>query len=205
MHTPEIVGRSSSHFTRAVRIVALELGVPHTFRPVLDLKSTDPGNYADNPALKIPVWIDDRGPLFGSENIYAELVRVSGRRADVVLRGDVHDRLVQNVEETTVHAMNADVGLVVAKFLDPARPVADKLVRSLEGSLAYLDAHLDGALAALPAARSFSTLEVGLFCVLEHLPFREVADVSAFTRLAAFCDTWRRRESAIATAYRFDV
>ena len=33
----ELVGRSSSHFTRTARIFALELGVPHTFRPVFDI------------------------------------------------------------------------------------------------------------------------------------------------------------------------
>jgi hypothetical protein len=43
-----LVGRSSSHFTRVARIFALDLGVPHVFRPVLDMTSTDPATYADN-------------------------------------------------------------------------------------------------------------------------------------------------------------
>ena len=36
-----LVGRSSSHFTRTARMFALELGVPHAFRPVLDLTTLD--------------------------------------------------------------------------------------------------------------------------------------------------------------------
>ncbi|MCL2449970.1 MAG: hypothetical protein FWD17_13570 [Polyangiaceae bacterium] len=40
----------------------------------------------------MPVLVDDRGPLFGTENIVREIVRRSGRGAEVVLRGDVTDR-----------------------------------------------------------------------------------------------------------------
>ena len=56
MTDPEVtlVGRSSSHFTRTARIFALELGVQHAFRPVLDMTTPDPAAYADNPALKVP-------------------------------------------------------------------------------------------------------------------------------------------------------
>ena len=98
-----LVGRSSSHFTRTARIFALELGVPDEFRPVLDMTVTAPGNYADNPALKVPVLIDEQGPLFGTENICVELARRSGKRAGVVLRGDVLDRGVANAEELILH------------------------------------------------------------------------------------------------------
>jgi hypothetical protein len=49
-----LVGRSSSHFTRLTRIFAIELEVPHGFRPVFDLTSLATAEYADNPALKIP-------------------------------------------------------------------------------------------------------------------------------------------------------
>jgi len=70
-------GRSSSHFTRTARIFALELGVAHVFRPVLDLTSQDAANYADNPSLKVPILIDEAGPLYGTENICRELARRS--------------------------------------------------------------------------------------------------------------------------------
>lgn len=49
-----LVGRSSSHYTRTVRLFAMEMGVAHVFRPVLDLTSLDVVDYAGNPALKIP-------------------------------------------------------------------------------------------------------------------------------------------------------
>src|SRR5215467_6864261 len=107
MSEPEItlVGRSSSHFTRTARVFALELGVAHGFRPVLDIGAREAGAFADNPALKVPILVDERGPLFGTENICRELARRSGKRDRVVLRGDVEDRLVANAEELTLHAM----------------------------------------------------------------------------------------------------
>ena len=74
-----LVGRSSSHFTRTARIFAIELGVPHTFRPVFDILSLDQATFADNPALKVPILVDGNGSLFGTENICRELVRRSDK------------------------------------------------------------------------------------------------------------------------------
>jgi glutathione S-transferase len=84
MSDVEIVGRSSSHFTRVTRIFALELEVPHAFLPVFDMTTTERGNYADNPALKIPILVDEHGPLYGTVNICRELVRRSGHGAKAV-------------------------------------------------------------------------------------------------------------------------
>lgn len=205
MSHPILVGRSSSHFTRIARIFARELDVPHTFRPVFDLKSLEVADYADNPALKIPVYIDESGPLFGTENICRELVRRSGKGSRVVLRGDVADRFVANVEELTLHVLTAEVSLITSRLSDPERPPMPKLLPSIEKSLDYLDTNLDAALSALPRERSLSFLETALFCVAEHLPFRQVLDVSPWKRLDTFRQRFGERESAKATAYRFDT
>ncbi|MGC4087143.1 MAG: hypothetical protein QM756_04410 [Polyangiaceae bacterium] len=50
-----LVGRSSSHFTRLTRVFAAEFGVRYRFQIVPDLLSTEPADYADNPALKLPI------------------------------------------------------------------------------------------------------------------------------------------------------
>src|SRR5690349_5279591 len=99
MTDPVLHGRSSSHFTRTARIFALELDVSHSFRPVLDITALDAAGYAGNPALKVPIWIDEHGPLFGTENICRELARRSGKAASCPLRGESADRLVANAEE----------------------------------------------------------------------------------------------------------
>jgi glutathione S-transferase len=205
MNPVTLVGRSSSHFTRVARIFALELGVEHTFRAVLDIATLDAAAYADNPALKIPILVDDRGPLFGVENICCEVVRRSGRATEVVLRGDVHDRVVANAEELTLHVMSAEVGLILAKVAGDAALAPPKASRSIENSLHYLDENVDAVLAAMPPARVLSFVEVALFCVVTHLPFREVMDVSPWARLGDFCRRFGERESARSTLYRFDV
>jgi glutathione S-transferase len=200
----ELVGRSSSHFTRTARIFALELDVTFSFRPVLDLTALDADAYADNPALKVPVLIDEHGPLFGTENICRALVCCSAKAGRVVMRGDVSDRVVANAEEMTLHVMTSEVSLIMAKMAGDVRLAPPKVTRSIENALHYLDAHVDAVQEALPADRTLSFLEVTLFCVAMHLPFREVMDVSSWSRLGDFCRRFGERESARATTYRFD-
>lgn len=202
----ELVGRSSSHFTRLARIFALELEVPHIFRPVFDLKTLDAGAYANNPALKIPILVDDRGPLFGSENICRELVRAAGSRGEkVILRGDLPDRAVANAEELTLHVMSSEVSMIMAKMSGDASLAPPKIARSLENCLDHLDQSMEAILTALPADRTLSFVETAIFCVVRHLPFREVMEVSRWARLAEHCARFGERESARKTEYRFDV
>lgn len=198
-----LVGRSSSHFTRLARVFAHELGVSYEFRPVFDLMAEDAAVFAGNPALKIPVLVDDEGPLFGAENICRELARRSGRRDSVVLRGDCGARAVANAEELALHAMASEVTLIVAKASGTvAHP---KVARGLEQSLARLDADLEALLTALPAGRSLSFVEAAIYCLVRHLAFRDVADVRPWASLGAFCARFDERPSARATEYRYDA
>jgi glutathione S-transferase len=207
MTNPEItlVGRSSSHFTRTIRIFALELGVPHAFRPVLDMTTSDPAAYAENPALKVPVLVDAQGSLFGTENICRELARRSGLRDRVVLRGDVGERVVANAEEMILHAMGAEVTIIMTTLAKQDEAASPKVRRGLENALAFLEANVDRVVAALPGDRVISFCETALFCLVRHLPFRKVMDVGGYGRLAAFCDGFAAREGARGTEYRFDV
>ena len=207
MSNPEVmlVGRSSSHFTRTARIFALELAVPHGFRPVLDLTTLDQTAYADNPALKVPVLVDAQGSLFGTENICRELTRRSGHGARVVLRGDVAARIVANAEELILHAMGAGVMLIMASMPGSDQPAPPKVRRGLENALAFVDTHLDQVLAALPADRVLSFCEVSLYCLITHLPFRKVMEIDGYPRLQRFGQDFGVRASAQATGYRFDA
>jgi glutathione S-transferase len=205
-----LVGRSSSHFTRITRMIAIELGVALTFRPVFDLTTLDVATYGDNPALKVPVLVTETGPLFGTENICRELARRAGakgkkgkKRSDVVLRGDLDSRLVANAEELTLHAMQTSVVIILGKMSGTA-PAA-KTMRSLENTLAWLDSNVNGVIAALPEGRAVSFVEVALFCLMRHLPFRNVLDVKPYAKLVAFADAYGQRASARETEYRIDT
>lgn len=205
-----LVGRSSSHFTRVARMFALELGVELAFRPVFDLTSLDATTYGDNPALKIPVLVTETGPLFGTENICRELTRRASaknkkgkKKSDFVMRGDIDSRLVANAEELTLHAMQTGVAIILGKMSGTA-PSA-KTMRSLENTLAWLDANAGDVIAALPDGRTVSFVEVALFCLVRHLPFRQVLDVAPYEKLVAFADAYAQRASARETEYRIDV
>ena len=202
MNRTTLVGRSSSHFTRIARIFALELGVEHDFQVVFDIMSADARDYADNPALKVPVLVDEQGSLFGTENICRALALRSGKGERVVLRGETAARVVANAEELVLHIMGAEVSLIMAKLT--GAPAPEKVVRGIENSLDWLDLNLHGVRAALPASRLVSFVEIALFCVVRHLPFREVMAVERWRTLAAFADELGISPSARATEFRFD-
>jgi glutathione S-transferase len=197
-----LVGRSSSHFTRTARIFALELEVAHAFRPVLDMTVLDPDAYGGNPALRVPVLVDERGPLFGSENICRELLRRSGKK-NVVLRGESSDRAVANAEELTLQTMSTEVTFITTRVAGGS--VGAKILPSIENCLRRLDDTVEEVLAALPRDRQLSFVETALFCLVTHLPFRNVMDVTRFGRLGDFCERFGRRASAKSTEYRFDA
>jgi hypothetical protein len=50
----QIIGRSSSHFTRVTQIFALELGVEYQLVPLFEIPQSTRVAFAGNPALKIP-------------------------------------------------------------------------------------------------------------------------------------------------------
>jgi glutathione S-transferase len=204
---PRLVGRSSSHFTRLARMFAEELGIPYTFVPVHDLASRDPADYAGNPALKLPVLVLPEGPVFGAENICRTLEARASKPQRIVWTGQLPDLRARNAQELVWHGMNAQVQLVFG--MQVARLPGEnvyfaKAADGFRNALAWLDANLESVLHALPP-RDLSLLEASLFCLLEHLVFRDTLPVAPYRHLAAFAATWRERPAAVRTAYAFDV
>lgn len=204
--SPVLVGRSSSHFTRIARLFAHELGVAYRFEPVLDLTSVNRADYADNPTLRIPILRTEAGTWFGAVNICRELARRSEQELRVVWPEDL-SHVAANAQELTLQAMASEGVLIMAKISGTSGDdrYLGKLRVALEGTLEWLEAHVDEALSSLPAARDLSTLEVSLFCLLSHLEFREILKVTPYARLTAFRDRFAERASARETAYRFDT
>jgi glutathione S-transferase len=215
-----IVGRSSSHFTRVTRIFAAELGVEAAFRVVPDLSSTDPRDYAGNPALSVPTLETPEGAWFGSLNVSRELARRSQLALEVVWPEALERPLSANAQELTLHAMSAEVALIMGSLGAPAASAAtssaaassavtpgalqrEKLQNRLRACVAWLDSNLGAVLELLPA-RDLSYLEVSLFCLVTHLDFRGVLATAPFTNLLRFSERFAQRPSAQATPYRFD-
>ncbi len=81
----------------------------------------------------------------------------------------------------------------------------EKARLSFAGALAWLDAHLSDALNALPASRQLSLFEVSLFCMIEHLHFRQTLPVAQYSNIEALRKSFATRPSAQGTTYQFDV
>jgi glutathione S-transferase len=205
MNTVRIIGRSSSHFTRTVRVFARECDVAHEFQRVLDLMSVSASDFGDNPALKLPILQTPDGTWFGALNICRELVRRAPSSVDVVWPEDLSDRTAANAQELVLQGMATEVSMIMRGLPAPgASRVDDKARESLTNSLVWLDAHLPAALKTLPSGRTLSFLEVSSFCFVRHLGFRGVADSSAYANLSEFCDAYADRPSLRETEYRFD-
>jgi glutathione S-transferase len=185
---------------------AHELGLQYAFSPVLNLMSSDSRDYAGNPALKLPVLTtDDDAVWYGTLNICRELQRRSQLQRTLVWPEQLTSAISGNAQELVLHAMSAEVGLIMGSVGDAQPgPYALKSGASLRGALTWLDQHWASVLDALPAQRDLSFLEVTAFCLMTHLEFRQVLDVSSFASLARFVEAFGKRDCALATPYHFD-
>ena len=207
--TQQIIGRTSSLFTRVALVFAHELGVAFELVPIHDLTERDPESYGGNPALKLPTLRRPGGALvFGAENICRSLVEHASTSARIVWPEQLREDVSRNAQELVAHAMSAQVQLVFGTIV--AKLPADNLYfvkgrAGFEGALSWLDAHLADALRALPSERDLSLFEVMLFCLIEHLAFRGTLPIAPYPALARFATDFGARASARETAYRFDV
>lgn len=204
---PRLVGRSSSHYTRLARLFAEELGIAYAFEPVHDLASRDPADYAGNPALKLPVLVLAQGPVFGAENICRTLAEGVGDSRRILWTEQLPDPRARNAQELIWHGMGAQVQLVFG--MQVARLPAEnvyfaKAADGFRNALAWLDANLESVLQVLPP-HDLSLLEASLFCLLEHLEFRDTLPLAPYHHLAALTEAWRERPAARRTRYAFDV
>jgi glutathione S-transferase len=202
-----IVGRSSSTFTRVTRIFAAELAVPYELQVVRDLTSLELESYGGNPALKVPSLRTPQGNWFGTLNICRELARISERKRRIVWPEALEQPLLANMQELALHAMAAEVGLIMSNQQNVTTESSHrlKLSKSLQNTLAWLDAHLEPALAALPPERDLSYLEACLFCLVTHLDFRKVASTAPYRALIGFCEGFGTRSACRETEFRFDA
>jgi hypothetical protein len=200
-----IVGRSTSHFTRVTRIFAAEARLDFAFQVVPDLRLSAQTDYAGNPALKIPILRTPGAQWFGCLNICRELWRRSAPKPRVIWPEELEQPLLANAQELILQAMSTEVTLLMARFFgESAGPHAAKLGHSLTNSIEWLERNVEEVLAELPPDRDLSFLELTLYCLVRHLPFREVLSTEPYTKLNAFCAGYEARQSVKATPYRVD-
>lgn len=208
MSTLQIVGRSSSLFTRLPLIFAEELAVPYELVPIYDMTALGPEVYAGNPALKLPILRMQDSVLFGALNICRAIDERAERPARVVWPEEQRSTLSRNAQELVWHAMAAQVQLVMGVQVGklPADNVYFTKTRAgLEGSLQWLDAHVTNVIAELLTPRGLSVFEASLFCLIDHLVFRKTLSIESYPALVRFTQGFAERPSAQKTVYRFDT
>jgi glutathione S-transferase len=204
----QIVGRSSSLFTRLPLIFAEELAVPCELVPIYDMTALGPEVYAGNPALKLPILRMQGTTLFGALNICRALEEQAERPARVVWPEELRSVVSRNAQELVWHAMATQVQMVMGAVLGklPADNAYLAKARSgLEGSLQWLDTHVTEVMSELPAPPRLSVFEASLFCLIEHLTFRKTLDTEPYPALVRFTQSFAERASAKSTVYRFDT
>jgi glutathione S-transferase len=199
----ELYGRSSSHYTRTVCMLAHERDVVLEVHPVFNLLSEDPADYAGNPALKLPVLRDGDTVVYGHLNACTMLAKRSGR--PVFMPGDAHTPLLMNAHELLAHAMATEVEVVFHEVVAkrPEDATSHKRRVSLVNTLAWLDANLEAVRAEMPQDRA-NWFDLALYCMLTHLAFRNPIDLSGWSALVGFEQFVAARPSAQATPYRYD-
>lgn len=205
--TLEIIGRRSSHYTRMVRLLAEELGVAYVLRPIHDLLSEDPAVFAGNPALKLPAARLGETTVWGSLNACRLIARSApDGEARVFWPEQAHTALLMNAHEVLAHVMAAQVEVVFHEIVSrrPADATSRKRRTSLMLCLEWLDKYLDEIHAGLPVNR-IALFDLGLYALLEHVPFRNPIDLSPMPRLVDFVAAFGERASARATPYVFDA
>jgi glutathione S-transferase len=200
-----LIGRSSSHFTRITKIFAHELGVRYDFQIVHEIGSTRLGDFADNPALRVPSLRSGQNTWFGTLNICRELERRASVPHTVLWPEDVREPIAANAQEVVLETMAAEVVVVMARASDiaPDHPFMAKPFARIRASVSWLESELPGVLSRLPS-HSLSFLEVSTFCLCKHLGFREILSIDDCANLSAFCREFERRPSAQHTEYHFD-
>ena len=202
----QLYGRSSSHFTRIPRIFAAEAKVELDFVLIRDLMSVIPDDFGGHPALKMPTLHTEAGLWYGSLPICRELVACSDASLVVVWPEDLARPVAANAQELALTAMATEVGLILGKASGVTADNSHqaKMRASLLGAMEWLELNADRAIATLAPDRDLSFLEVSLFCLIEHLQFREVLALEPYPQLRAFAQRFGERSSAKATAFKFD-
>lgn len=198
-----IVGRSSSHFTRVLRVFAHELEVDYAFSPVASLLSRTRAEYGDNPALKLPVLEAADGTWFGALSCCRVLARHARRPRRILWPELLTERNAANAQELVLQGMATEVALIM-HGLDGTSAYDEKMRESLVQSVGWLEQHLPEALRAQGTEHDLSFLEVSAYCFITHLGFRQVLDTTRYRALDAFCRAYEVRPAIVATAYRFD-
>jgi glutathione S-transferase len=196
MQRPQLYGTPLSHFTRKLRILFAELGVPFDFVRTPGVLASDAAAYGDNPLMRVPTLVDGADTLIESDHIARYLVG----KHDPADRLGVRRERVRDLNRLAVTGgiMDNEVVLILAKRggLADLESVTyfQKLRGAIDTGLAWLDEHTpaEGA--------DFDYGDIAAICMWQHLQhYGLVPDLPRYARLAARVERFAARPSIAST------
>ena len=187
-------GTPLSHFTRKIRILLAELGVPFEMSWAPSVLADGARDYADNPLLRVPTLVDGDQWLIESDHIARYVVA----KFDPEDRLGVRSELPRDLNRLAVvnGIMANEVVLILAKRggLSEIESVAyfRKLLSAIVGGLEWLDAAVDDD-------PRFDYRDVALVCMWQHLAHYKLVSLEPHTRIAARVARFEGRPSIATT------
>jgi len=161
----QLYGTLLSHFTRKIRILLHELGVPFELVRTPNLLESSAPSYGANPLMRIPTLVDGGTTMIESDHIARYLVE----KFDPADRFSVRAPGVAALNRLAVlnGIMAHEVTLILAQRggLEDLDGVVyfRKLMRSITSGLMWLDRELD------PDAEGFDYIDIVTICLWDHL------------------------------------
>ncbi|MEO6775588.1 MAG: glutathione S-transferase family protein [Kofleriaceae bacterium] len=169
-----------SHFSRKIRILLGELGIPFEWVHTPGVMDTSTTGYGDNPLLRVPTLVDGEHTLIDSDHIARYLVAnydprdwfgVTSVEVEALNRLAVANGVMAN-EVTILLAQRGGLAIRGAVYFD-------KLFAAIEQGLAWLDARIT------PGA-PFDYRDIALISMWQHVEhYQLVPALDRFPRIAA--------------------
>jgi glutathione S-transferase len=189
-------GTPLSHFSRKIRVLLAELGVPFEFVRAPGVLGTTATTYGDNPLLRVPTLVHDGATIIESDHIARHLVAHFDPADRLGVRRDEVEALNRLAVANGV--MADEVVLILARRggLADLESVAyfRKLFVAIDSGLAWLDAHTP------PDAAPLDYADIAAICLWQHLAhYGLVKEPGRYPRLDARVARFADRPSIAST------
>ena len=199
----KLYGTAPSPFTRKVRIILKEIGVPCELIRLTNLLEAGSENFAENPLQKFPVLEDRDNRLIDSDIICEYLVKNYGRNSPFVSFWPSDERYFQDRKCLEIINGTMDAGVVIIRATRSKiaaleiYPMFRQERAAIQEGLTWLNQTLSGE--SFYSGR-FTYLDVALICLCDWIVFRGlVPNLNDYPSLQRFVSAQQNRPSVKET------
>jgi len=200
----QVYGTPPSHFTRKVRVLLQELGVPYEFVKLENILETGAEKFASNPLHLFPVLVDGSNTIFDSDAICEYLVETYGKERGWPSFWPSGDNKTHDRQRLVIinGGMSAGVSVIRARRSGIEDWTKHAFLRqemeAIGGALRWLENDLGANRSYYPGR--FTVIDIALQCFAEWAQFREMhQDWTQLPNLSHFLRAHSSRPSLKAT------